>query len=127
MVTSAYISYCRAIRHTLGALVETFLCLITCCQFHFLFYSSRPLPNTFALALGEAMVLISSNHLFPFLSLSLSLSPSLPTSLVLLSLRYWLLRHYTPFIWLSGASIILFRYLPIVSVIIVSSSSLGLS
>lgn len=43
----------RAVRTKLGSTVSVFLTIITVCQFHFLFYASRPLPNTFALILGK--------------------------------------------------------------------------
>ena len=79
IVTSTFLSYTRAIRTTLGPLVSRFLCVVTIVQFHFLFYSSRPLPNTFALAM------------------------------VLVALRFCLLKQYPLFIWMAGASIILFR------------------
>lgn len=53
----------RAVRKSLGATVSAFLAIITSCQFHFLFYASRPLPNTFALILGMFGIRITSRGL----------------------------------------------------------------
>eukprot|EP00899_Mesostigma_viride_P007485 jgi/Mesvir1/16738/Mv15121-RA.2 len=41
----------RSVSSTLGAPVARAWCLLTFLQFHVLFYASRPLPNTFALAM----------------------------------------------------------------------------
>lgn len=46
-----FLGFTRAIRSKFGNETGDFLCLITASQFHFLFYSSRPLPNIFALSL----------------------------------------------------------------------------
>ena len=45
--------YKSAVTRVFGAGVAQWLMLITMSQFHFVFYMSRPLPNTFALILGE--------------------------------------------------------------------------
>jgi len=59
--------------------VSTWLSLLTLSQFHFIFYSSRPLPNTMALV---------------------------P---VLLSLAFWLNSNPTMFIFTAASSILIFR------------------
>ena len=79
LVCLAFISFRRAVQTTLGKTTASLLVLITCSQFHFLFYVSRPLPNTFALVPA----------LFAF--------------------RSWLLGRHAPFIWSSAAAIVLFR------------------
>ena len=79
LVCLAFVAFRQAVRHTLGTVTSSLLTLITCSQFHFLFYASRPLPNTFALV---------------------------PT---LLGFRFWLLGHRGAFVWTSAAAIIVFR------------------
>lgn len=79
LVCVSFAAFRRAAQTKLGPVVGVFLSLITVCQFHFLFYASRPLPNTFALVLA------------------------------LLSLRFWLLQQHGCFIVSSGAAIVLFR------------------
>ncbi|XP_064400610.1 dol-P-Man:Man(7)GlcNAc(2)-PP-Dol alpha-1,6-mannosyltransferase-like [Halichondria panicea] len=80
MVCGAFALFRRAVQRKLGGPVAIFLTLTTCSQFHFLFYASRPLPNTFALILA------------------------------LLCFRCWLLGQHTLFICLSGAAIVWFRF-----------------
>ncbi|KAK7005029.1 dol-P-Man:Man(7)GlcNAc(2)-PP-Dol alpha-1 6-mannosyltransferase [Biomphalaria glabrata] len=76
----SFIIFCRAIESGFGKSIKRWLILITMTQFHFMFYMSRPLPNIFALIL------------------------------VMLALACWLYQKHKSFIWLSGASIIIFRF-----------------
>ncbi|CAB3396976.1 unnamed protein product [Caenorhabditis bovis] len=45
----AFLNFCRSVKIHFGADTANFLRLIVASQFHYLFYASRPLPNTFAL------------------------------------------------------------------------------
>ena len=53
MVLSAYLHFLTAVKRLFGVNVAVWAVIITCTQFHFLFYSSRPLPNTFAAVFGK--------------------------------------------------------------------------
>lgn len=78
-VLGAFSVFGNAIKFRFGPDVKRWLYLITVTQFHFMFYMSRPLPNTFALIL------------------------------VLLALAAWIKQNHTQFLWISGAAIIIFR------------------
>jgi len=67
------------IQHIFGPDLARWFIVITASQYHFMFYLSRPLPNIMALPL------------------------------VLVALHCWIRRHYTAFIWLSGAAVVWFR------------------
>eukprot|EP00092_Neocalanus_flemingeri_P013136 GFUD01014155.1.p1 GENE.GFUD01014155.1~~GFUD01014155.1.p1 ORF type:complete len:506 (-),score=179.88 GFUD01014155.1:83-1600(-) len=79
LVLGSFRVYRSAVRNRFGTQVSTWLTLLTMSQFHFLFYSSRPLPNTMALV---------------------------P---VLLSLSFWLNSNPTMFIFTAASSILIFR------------------
>lgn len=79
LVTWSFVKYLRSVRHQFGLPVATWLGLITLFQFHFKYYSSRPLPNTYALIL------------------------------VLLAYHYWMEQKHSKFIMVSGAAIVIFR------------------
>lgn len=69
----------KAVRNEYGSQVSSALAILTCSQFHFLFYSSRPLPNVFAL------------------------------SLVLLSYSYWISKKPTWLVGILAFATIVFR------------------
>ena len=52
VVVWALFQYRNAVRERFGRGVARWLLIITVTQFHFMFYMSRPLPNTYALAIG---------------------------------------------------------------------------
>jgi len=78
-VLGAFRVYKSAVRNRFGINISIWLSLLTLSQFHFLFYCSRPLPNTFAL---------------------------IP---VLLSLSFWLNSNPSMFIFTAASSILIFR------------------
>jgi len=79
LVLWGFFSYRSAVKERLGGQLHVWLTLLTASQFHFLFYSSRPLPNIFALVL------------------------------VLHALASWLKGESTRFIVLSAGAILIFR------------------
>ena len=85
LVCFSFIAFRRAVHRKLGAPVSIFLTLITVSQFHFLFYASRPLPNMFALVLGELRTSICMTLLILLLS-STSPPPSPHLTLLILHL-----------------------------------------
>ncbi|XP_065909178.1 dol-P-Man:Man(7)GlcNAc(2)-PP-Dol alpha-1,6-mannosyltransferase-like isoform X2 [Dysidea avara] len=78
-VCVSLIQFCSRLYTQFGRDVAVCVLLLTSTQFHFLFYASRPLPNTFALIL------------------------------VLLAYSSWLGRNTVTFIWLAAMATIIFR------------------
>ncbi|XP_061178921.1 dol-P-Man:Man(7)GlcNAc(2)-PP-Dol alpha-1,6-mannosyltransferase-like [Saccostrea echinata] len=78
-VLAALSAFGNAIKFRFGPGVKRWMFIITATQFHFMFYMSRPLPNTFALVL------------------------------VLFALAAWIRQNHGQFLWISGAAIIIFR------------------
>lgn len=79
MVVFAYREFCRALQKEFGGVLTNWLTLLTVSQFHFVFYMSRPLPNTFALVF------------------------------VLLAYSFWVEQRHVPLILSSGVAVLVFR------------------
>lgn len=80
MVVKSLEYFNSSLKHQFGALTSNYFLLIVASQFHFIFYASRPLPNTFALVL--ALQAFSS----------------------------WMESKNTKFIWYAAFAAILFRH-----------------
>jgi len=52
--------FTSAVGNKLGRGIQQWTCLLCLTQFHLLFYASRPLPNVFALCLGQCSFCCSS-------------------------------------------------------------------
>lgn len=98
MVCLSLLQFCHRICTIFGRDVAICLLLLTSTQFHFLYYASRPLPNTFALILGRSyynkVQLISCVY---------------PLFAVLLAYGSWLSNNTCTLIWLSALATIIFR------------------
>ncbi|XP_071033742.1 dol-P-Man:Man(7)GlcNAc(2)-PP-Dol alpha-1,6-mannosyltransferase [Parasteatoda tepidariorum] len=79
LVFIAFQKFKSSVKHQFGSVVSSWLLIITLSQFHFLFYMTRPLPNTFALILA------------------------------LFAYHFWMSRNQRMFVLTSAAAVILFR------------------
>ena len=61
MVLVGLYSFSNAIEEKFGKCVKQLLMIITASQFHFMFYMSRPLPNTFALSFGKSLSVLDKD------------------------------------------------------------------
>jgi alpha-1,6-mannosyltransferase len=78
-VVVAFSAFRRSVARFFGPQTNAIICLLTLSQFHFLFYASRTLPNTFALIL------------------------------VLWSLKYWIESQYDRMLFLLVFASVIFR------------------
>ncbi|XP_064106738.1 probable Dol-P-Man:Man(7)GlcNAc(2)-PP-Dol alpha-1,6-mannosyltransferase [Macrobrachium nipponense] len=79
LVILAWRQFRKQIQDAFGPHVTLWFTLITVSQFHFMYYLSRPLPNTFAL------------------------------SVALLAFSYWLEQRHGSMIWACGIAVLIFR------------------
>ncbi|KAK7068328.1 dolichyl-P-Man:Man(7)GlcNAc(2)-PP-dolichol alpha-1,6-mannosyltransferase [Halocaridina rubra] len=79
LVILAWRRFRKQLQEAFGSSVTFWFTLITASQFHFMYYLSRPLPNTFALAVA------------------------------LLAYSYWLEQKHCHLIWTSGVAVLIFR------------------
>lgn len=79
LLNMSFFLYANSVEHFLNCWTKRILTLITLTQFHFIFYSSRPLPNTFALIL------------------------------VLTALSKWLSKNWNSFIAIVAITVVIFR------------------
>jgi len=90
--------FCQSVAKVFGPATAKWIAIVTLCQFHFLFYASRTLPNTFALILGA----------FPFY-LSSPLADGGPLCSVTIALGHWLLKKIEHVIVLLAIAAVIFR------------------
>ncbi|XP_063681080.1 dol-P-Man:Man(7)GlcNAc(2)-PP-Dol alpha-1,6-mannosyltransferase-like [Bolinopsis microptera] len=78
-VVWSFSTFRRAVKKIFGGTTASCLMWITCSQFHFMFYASRTLPNTFGMCC------------------------------LLLSTAYWINKEWESFLWWAGLGVLVFR------------------
>ncbi len=100
LVALAFFHFTDTVRKLYGPKVAKYTILITITQFHFCFYMSRTLPNTFALIVCKLKSFYTWHGLQKF---------SMFVFQVLHAISYWLKERFNRFIWLSAFTILVIR------------------
>uniref|UniRef100_A0A3P9LLV4 Mannosyltransferase n=1 Tax=Oryzias latipes TaxID=8090 RepID=A0A3P9LLV4_ORYLA len=104
-VTAALWHMQKEARKQFGSTVSSLFCLICASQFHLMFYSTRTLPNVFALPIGEFSLCFEVS--FPLVLLKLTFQKFLLA--VLLAFTAWMAQKHGQFVGLSAFVIVVFR------------------
>lgn len=92
----------REVRKQFGSTVASLFCLTCASQFHLMFYSTRTLPNVFALPIGK----MRSRYFWKAELNSRTMTIFFP---VLVAFTSWMAQKHGRFISLSALVIIVFR------------------
>ena len=116
LVVGAHAVFRRAVAATLGQDAARWTAVLTACQFHFLFYASRPLPNTFALVLGGVAAPRRATRAAPLHTNAALVTQwrrvqqgGLGRATVLLALAAWLRQQHAVLISLLAAATVIVR------------------